>query len=189
MLCLLALMALASGCMTIRTTTTARTALEQALLSQAAEVSIQNLKFEGSAAKSFFIKKDYFNAVDGEYILGLLNRRLLEIGLPAANEEKEADLIIYPSIAHAGIDDSSFLIGLPAIPLCLPGAGGVTVPETAFFKHTSQRSSNRMFVVGKDAKSKKQLFASDTVTGQRYHERWTFFFVFNFTSTDLKETH
>ncbi len=188
-LLLFSLLLITTGCTSLRTTTTARTALEQALLSQAAETSMQKLKFEKAGLRSYLIKKDYLAAVDAEYLMGTLNQRLLSLGLRAADADAEAELFVYPSVAHAGIDDYSFLIGLPSIPLSLPGVGGITIPEAALFKHTNQRASNRLFVTIKDAKTKQHVLTTETVNSEKYYDRWAVFFLFHWRTTDLLPPH
>lgn len=196
---ILATLLLATGCMTGRTTTTNRSAIEQALLSQSAEASIEAMDFSSLAGKTYLLKKDYCSATDCEYLLGTLQRKLLRSGLAAADDEKSTktaanpantpDLIIYPSVAHAAVDDSSLLIGFPEIPMAIPGVGAFTIPETAFFKHGTQKGCNRMVVFGKDAKTKRLAFSTEVVSSQKHYDRWVLLFVFSFRDTDLKAPH
>lgn len=182
----------AVGCMSGRSSTTLRTAVEQALLSQSAEASLEKMQFNSFAGKTGLIRKDYFCAVDCEYVMGALQRKLLTAGMALADNDKSsatADLIIYPSVAHASIDDSGILIGFPEIPLTIPGMGSMVIPETAFFKYGSQKGLNRMVVYAKDAKTKKMAFTTDIVSSQKYYDRWVLLFIFSFRKTDLLPPH
>ena len=178
-----------TGCMMARSSTTERTAVEQALLSQAAEETIQSLDYGDYGQRVYFIKKDHFEAVDEKYILAVLNRELLRAGLREADREEEADLWVYPYVAHAGIDGSSFLIGIPEFPLIIPGMGSLTIPEMALFKYKSQIGRNRMGFYAKDPKNDGFVSSTGLESSQKYYNRWTILFLINFRTTDLKAPH
>jgi hypothetical protein len=206
----------ATGCMTSHITTTDRTAVEQALLSQAAEDTVDAFDFGGLEGKTYVVKTDQFKAVDGEYILNLLERKMLMAGMRrmpepvgqkgakgdsgkggGESEETEPadgpppapagpDLIVEPAVAHAAIDGTDFLIGVPSLPLALPGVGAVELPKIALFHFQSQIGRNRMSAMVRDARTGALVKAQPTLTGNRYYHRWTLLLFVNFRTTNLE---
>ena len=177
----------ATACSTHSVTTTARTATEQALLSQAAEATVAELEVGDLRGKSFFVKPDHFEAFDGKYVLALLHRKLLAAGMLAADKEEEAQVLVYPAVANAAIDERAFMIGIPELPLAIPGVGALPLPELALFKREIQRGRNRMHVFGKHAESDALAFESPIVSKEKYFSRWKILFVISFRRTDLSE--
>lgn len=184
---LIVLLVILSGCSTTRTTTTTRTAVEQALLSQTAKQVVDEMDFTPLAGKSFFIKEEKFEAADGKYVLAALHEHLLESDLRMAAKEEEADVLIYPRVAAAGIDDTSSFIGLPSIPVYIPGAGGVTIPEMSLYKSHRQQGRNRMGVHGQYCANGELAISLPETAKQCYYTRWTLLFIISFRTTDLEK--
>lgn len=188
LICLALAMGMA-GCVTQRSSTTARTAVEQALLSQAAETSISEITLADVDGKRFHVKEDFFEATDGKYMLAVLNKRLARLGGMPADSEEEAELLIYPAVAHAAVDDTGILLGIPEIPLLIPGMGSVTIPELALFKYSSQKGHNRMFLNVEHADDSNPPSSTETVSAGRFYNRWTILFLISFRTTNLNPPH
>ena len=170
---------------TMRSTTTARTAIEQALLSQASERSIALMDFKSLAGKSFVIKEDKWDAVDGKFVLAQLREQLLASGLTAADKEESATLLVYPRSGAHGIDDSEFLLGLPAIPVPIPTVGTLQTPELALFAIKRQRGRDRMGVEVEERKTGVLAKQTDMIATQTRYDRYTILIFFGFHTTDL----
>ncbi len=182
-LMLLSITLLSLGCASYRTTTTPRTAVEQALLSQSAESTLERLAIPELAGKSFFVSPDLFEAIDGKYVLAQINQKLLAAGGKAGGQ-KTADILVYPSVANAAIDDRSIFLGIPEFPFAIPGVGAITVPELALFKLATQRGRNRMNVYG-HYNTGELAFRTETASTERSYSRWIILFLITFRSTDL----
>ncbi|NQU45335.1 hypothetical protein HQ520_18800 [bacterium] len=175
------------GCLSKRTTTTERTAVEQALLSQAAEQTLAGFNFEALAGKSFYLVEDDVDGYDTEYILTSLKHRLLQFDLVEAAQEPDADVLLYPRLANAAIDDSDASLGIPELPLIIPGAGGLTIPELSLYKKETQRGRNRMGVYGVDRETGTLVFETPLVSKETYYKRWVLLFIFSFRTTNLEK--
>jgi hypothetical protein len=174
----------ALGCYTSRSTTTARTAVEQALLSQSAESTVADFQIPAELrGKSYFLVEDQFEAADGKYVIAQVHQKLLAAGLKAGGK-KTADVFVYPSVANAGIDDSKIFLGMPELPIPVPNVGTLSIPELALFKWDAQRGRNRMNAYGHHA-SGELAFQTATVSTQKYYTRWTLLFFIAFRTTDL----
>lgn len=177
---------LVSSCSTSRETTTARTAVEMALLSESAERVIA--KFDdpmGLAGKSFFMDLSEFKATDVEYLNSALRLRLLQMGMSEAKDKETADIVVFPRAGIHAIDDSKFLIGVPEIPVTVPGAGAISTPEIVLFRRIYQRSSSHFGAYAMDAKDSTLELDWGREWGTSFYTRWTILFLLNFRTTDL----
>ncbi|CAN5297123.1 hypothetical protein BH09SUM1_BH09SUM1_09280 [soil metagenome] len=173
------------ACATGRSTTTDRTAVEEALLSESAERALVKMSGDRLFYNRCFIEDSELKAPDKEYVLSALRLRMAKLGMHPVAKQEDADIIIYPRAGMAGIDDSGTLIGIPAIPLVVPGGGSVTTPELALFKRAKQIGRTKLGLYGIDAKSRFIAFDFDRQSGQAYYTRWTLLFIITFASTDL----
>ena len=174
-LVLLAALLGSTGCWNFRESTTVRTAVEQALLSQAAEKTIRGFDFGDLRGKSFAIdttdfKASDFDTIDAKYILGTLKQKLLEDGLREAKAD-EADLLICPRVANAAIDDSAFSLGMPDLPLVIPNMGAIRIPSLSLFRWNTQKGRNRMAVYAVDLDTGLLAMATETVSTETTYRR------------------
>jgi hypothetical protein len=177
-----------TGCATSRKTTTERTAVEQALLSQSGEATIAQLVIDGLEGTRFVVEAERFEAVDEEHLLAVLERRLIELGMIPASDVASAEIIVRPSVANAGIDDSGWFIGIPEIPFGFPGVGRVSLPEVVLLAREAQSGRNRMQVHALDAETHAPRFVSEYLASERHYNRWKFLFIFSFRRTNLEGT-
>ena len=63
----------------------------------------------------------------------MLERRLLELGMIPAADAASAEVIVHGSVGNAGVDDSGWYIGIPEIPIGLPGIGSLSLPEVVSY--------------------------------------------------------
>ncbi len=182
--------------MTGRVSTTERTAVEQALLSQSAERTIDDFpqELEGNG-RSFYLITDEFDRPDEAFILSELRHYLLSNGFHEVRcfSEKEnldeciksADIIVEPRAATAAIDDSELLIGIPEWELNL-GLVGTSTPEFALYKKTTQRGRNRMAIHGTDRETGELIFDIPFAHSETYYIRQKLFFIFAWRMTNLE---
>lgn len=184
-----ALAALAlTGCTTTTHSTTARTAIEQALLTQSAEDSVNDMVFRNLEGVSYFILADDVEAYEKSYIMTTLNEGLLSSGMVAADSADDAEVLVYPRVANAAIDERSAFIGIPEFPLAIPGVGALALPEIVLYSSHRQMGRNRMGVYAKYSENDKLAFSTEMLANERYYTRWTVLFLFSFRTTNLDGT-
>lgn len=184
-LCVVAL----TSCSTYKTTNTPRGAIEQALLSEAAERSLAALEGKTVLYKRFYLDETPFEAYDEQFILSALRLRLLSLGLHSVSSEKDADLIVYPRAAVAAIDESSSLLGIPSVPIPFPGVGTIPTPELALLKKIRLVARNKIGVYAIDANDRSLAFDMKTASANTYYTRWTILFIISFSKSDLTEPY
>jgi hypothetical protein len=185
----LLLAGLTTGCTLSRKTTTSRTAVEQALLSRAAERTLEALEIPPMEGYTFTISAESFRAVDGEFILAALNEKLLKAGMLNAQEPDEAAIVVYPRVAHAAVDDSGFSFGLPSVSIPVPSVGQLRTPEISLFGIDRQVGRNRMGLHGVYQDTGQLALSVPPANGQATFTRWTIFFFFNFHTSTLQPSY
>lgn len=181
---LLALAAFATGCSTYRTTTTPRTAVEQALLSEAAEDAVAAMRFDAAAGRSVALSTDSYDAYDKRFVAGTFENRLLLAGGRVTTGTVE--LLAQPRVHYFAIDDSNFLLGIPSIPLVVPTVGAVSTPELALFRRAANRGRARFSMHFIDSESRALVADLPPSAAESAYTRWTILFFLTFRTTDLE---
>lgn len=115
-LALLAALALGGCSGGIRNTTTARAVDETLMISTAAERAVRAYPAEHLAGKKVWIDESYFPALDKNYVVSCLREHISEAGAILVNEE-EAELVLEVRNGTLGINDPSWVLGIPSLPI------------------------------------------------------------------------
>ncbi|MFC1706046.1 DUF6655 family protein [Planctomycetota bacterium] len=179
-------LAIVNGCVgEIRETTTPRTSTEQLLLTTAAERAIG--KFEDAEkllrGKSVAIDDSRFEALEKGYVVSALRHYVSERGAllvpyPGGDGKAAPDLVLEIRSGALGINDTSWGIGIPALPLPVPQTTLTTTSPPAY-----------LFFRGKqEGWAKLQLWLYNPVThglvarsgdlwGHSYYSTWWILFL------------
>lgn len=176
-----------TGCVFERQTTTARTGIEELLLSTAAQRAIRKADFKVLNGKKVFLDLTNLEAVDKGFVIGAIRDRLNVHGGMMVAERKDADAVIEARAAALAIDDDTSFIGVPAIPIPIPAVGTLSTPEIALFKKVDQDSIAKLALFAYDAKTGAHLMSTENKVGKAYYHRWRVLIVIRFQTTDLKE--
>lgn len=181
--------AVISGCAMSRESTTDRTAIEVALLTQTASEAIRSIPVSSNdiGSKSYVIKDDAVAAPEKSFILSELNDLLLAADAHVLVGENEPDVTIEPRINFAHIDDDKFLVGIPAVPLPIPGAGTLSTPEIAFFSMNTQKGRSRVSLFGYESDTGKRVFSATATPSEHRFRRYRFLIFFTFRTTTLPD--
>ena len=131
-----------AGCSTFRTTETPRTGLEQLLISNAVDQSLDKIDFEPFHGTSVFIDDKYLDGVDKNYVLGSVRHRLMSSGVTLAAKQEDSDITVEIRSGGLGTDKKETFVGIPeiAIPFPLP----VQLPELRLFNSTTQYGTAKL---------------------------------------------
>jgi hypothetical protein len=177
------------GCSTSRTTTTARTAVEQALISQSAEFTLNKFDEADLAGRTFAFDDSQFEATDKGFASSALKLHVLKSGMREAGKADEAEVAVRPRAAISAIDDSSFLLGIPSLPIVIPGAGSVSIPEVALLGYNKQVGVSRMGMYAIDKADGALLHDYGIQASRAHYVRWRVFFFISFRHTNLEEPY
>lgn len=144
---------LAAGCSTTRTSDTARTGMEQLLVSNAVDQSLDKIDFSPFAHQAIFLDEKYLDCVDKNYIVASVRHRLLRQQATLVGKPEEAAVVLEIRSGGVGTDNSDSYIGVPEI--VLPGM--ITLPEIRLMTRTQQKGIAKLGLVAYDAKTKRAL--------------------------------
>ena len=184
---LLAVAGLVSGgCSMARKTDTARTAVEQLLLSTAADRALGHLTCDPLKGRKAFVDVSNLETYDKGYVTGAIRDALGARGVRLVADAKQADVIVEARSGALAIDGSEFLLGIPSLPIPIPGAGVVQTPELAIFKRVSQQGVAKLALSTLQKGTGEQILSTGPLAGDAYYNRFTILFI-QWKSTDIPE--
>ena len=145
----------ATGCHTVKVSEPPRTAIEQLLLSYAADDALTDADFSWLRGKRVFLDESHFEGYDKGYPGGLLRQRIAAGGAILVKTDDKAEIIVEVRSGALSVNPSSSFFGLPAITIPIPLAGPVQTPQITIYQ-------NQMW----DSIAKFSLFAYARDTGQ-----------------------
>jgi len=180
-----ALFASLAACSTLSESEPARTATEQLLFSSAVDRVCDKLALQIPENSKVFVDAGYVEGTDSKYLVATLRDRILRAGGLLVAERAEADLVFEPRVGATSLDRKGTLVGLPSIPLPIPLAGNLELPELALFKRDRQQGVVKLALTTYDAKTGalRQSFAP--VYGFSQRTDWAALLVINWQTNDL----
>ena len=177
----------AAGCQSPTTTSTARSAVEQLLLSTAVDRSLAAVDLHPLAGLRVFLDSTNFDGYDKAYALASLRAKITATGGGLVEKADLAEVIVEPRAGALAIHLSINMIGIPSIKLPIPMAGPVETPEIALFKRSIYIGMAKIAVSGLRKEATVQApAAAGPKTGTSRFTRWEVLF-FPFSSTDIPE--
>ena len=176
-----------AGCLQTRLSEPPRTAVEQLLLSTAAERSLHQVHWDMFAEKRVFVDTNYFESYDKPYVLGTVRDLLSQHGALLATNASDAEIIIEPRSGALSTDSSSSLVGMPSVPIPIPLVATLTSPELYLWKTEKLFSTAKIALLAYDQKSRKHVYSSGPLAGKASHRYYKFLGYFSTTRTDLPE--
>jgi hypothetical protein len=185
-ICLIAPLLFATGCVTRKTTTTARSATEELLLSTATDHALTNTGLEIFAGKKVFLDSTYFDSYDSKYVLGTIRDALSRAGALVDNGLTNSDIVIEARSGALAIDESDTLVGVPNMTVPVPLAGALQTPEISFYKAQRQQSIAKFALLAYNRQSNAHLYSSGPLDGLSYDKRFHLLFL-SWHRTDMPE--
>ncbi len=156
------------GCTTVRETTPARTATEQLLLSTATQNATEDRYFAWLTGKKVFIEDKYFDSYDKGNAISAIRERIAASGAFLVSTQGTADFIIEIRSAALSMNNSSTLVGIPAMTVPIPLAGPVTTPEISLYKDSISDSIARFALYAYERESGKYVESAGPMVGKGY---------------------
>ena len=144
-----------SGCLTAKTSDTARTGVEQLLLSTATDQALDKVDFSPVAHAKVFVDTQYLDCVDKNYVIVSLHQRLLHHNCTLVEKKDDADVVLEVGSGGMGTDRTEWFVGVPEIPLAMPSP--VSVPKLSIFTRTRAIGTAKLSIVAVDVKSKQAV--------------------------------
>jgi hypothetical protein len=179
---------LLSGCGSVRETLPARSALEQLLISTAADRAVATLALQPFLGKSVYIDAANLECQDKAYVLQRLRSALRSAGARVVDHSEEAEIVLEAAAGVLSIDRRDMLFGLPALPFPFQ-VGGQTLrlPEVPLWKLVTYGGRAKLLFSAVDTATGKEAVQLGHCHGKARDTYWWLFVVGPMRSTDLPE--
>ncbi|MEX2381541.1 MAG: DUF6655 family protein [Opitutales bacterium] len=175
-----------TGCRTAVQTHPPRTGIEQLLLSTAVDNALKDMELPEVEGESVYVDDSMLEAYDIGYVLGSVRAFLSENGAILQSERETADMIVEVRSGALGTDLSHSLVGIPSIPIFIPGAGGTEFPELTLYSANKQDSVSKLALLGYYADG-SGAFSTEALVGQSHFNQYRFLLLFQINFTDIPE--
>lgn len=162
---------LATGCTKTRTSNTSRTGIEQLLLSNAVDQSLDRMVLPPLDGRKVFLDPQYLDSVDKGYIVGSLRQRLLNSGALLTDKKEDSEVTIEVCTGAVGTDDVDSYVGMPGI--ALPGPMPVELPEVRLFQKRSQFGTAKLNLVAYSTADGRLIFDSGPSLARSDDSNWS----------------
>ena len=158
------------GCTTARTSHTARTGLEQLLISGAIDQTLDKTPLPPLQGRKVFLEDKYLDSVDKGYLLGSLRQRILNQGGQLTDKKEDSEVTIEVYAGAVGTDSTESFVGMPG--LAIPGMP-IELPEVRLFEKSSQFGTAKLNLVAYATESGQLLFDSGQALARADESRWS----------------
>jgi hypothetical protein len=162
---------LITGCATIKESDTARTGIEQLLISSAADRALDKIDFQPVHGAKVYVEPKHLDCVDKEYIFVALHQRLLAQNCTLVDKPEDADVQMEICSGGVGTDRQDLFIGVPEIPLAPPSP--IAIPKLTLFNRSKAIGTAKLLVVAYDTKSRLPVINSGYTLARTDFNNWT----------------
>ena len=173
-----------TGCTTTRTTDTARTGMEQLLISDAVDQTLNKVTLPPVTGRKVFVEEKYLEAVDKGYIIGSLRQRLMANGAQVVDTKEGSDLTLEIFSGGVGTDNVESFVGVPG--LTVPGLP-VEIPEIRVYEKKSQFGTAKLGLVAYATTTGDLLYDSGKSLARADDSRWSVMGVGPFQEGSVRE--
>ena len=171
-----------AGCANSRTSNTSRTAIEQMLISNAVDQSLDKVDFTPFSGAKVYLQEKYVDCQDKNYVIASVRHRLLAQGALLVDDAAEADIGVELRTGGVGTDMAESFIGTPE--LVLPGM--LTLPEVKLLTKNEQTATAKIGLVAYDYRSRQVLGSGGLTTAVSDNSNWSVLGVGPFQAGSLK---
>lgn len=150
---------------------TSRTGLEQLLISNAVDRSLDKVDFRPIAGAKVHLKTDLLDCVDKNYIILATKSRLLATQCTLADKPEDADVVVEVASGGVGTDRTETIVGTPEIPLGLMGS----IPKVNFYERNKAMGTAKLSILATDVKTKQPVINTGFALARSDHQHWTMF--------------
>ncbi len=177
------LIACCAGCGSTRVTDTSRTGLEQILISNAIDRSLDEFDLAMVNGYRVFVDEKNLECTDKKYVIGSLRRRLLADGGQLVDKPEDAAIVVEVHSGGVGTDRSEGFLGIPAANL--PGPIPIGLPEVKLLSQQTHYGSAKIGLVAYDAKSRRSLGEGGVSLARSNNSSWSILGIGPFNSGSI----
>ncbi len=175
-----------TGCTTARQTSPGRSAIEELLVSTAAERAAESLAASIPPGYKLFFDGQYLTGPDAPYAAAAIKDHILRRGIAFSEDRNKADAILTPRIGALSTNEIATVAGLPSLPVpFLPLGTSLTTPELNLFKQQEDDGIAKFAATVSDTRTGKLIIASDPAYGYSRRSNWVLLFFIAWHESDL----
>lgn len=159
-----------AGCATQKESFTARTGVEQMLVSSAIDQSLDKVPLTPLKNRPVFLETKYLDCVDKNYIIVSMHNRLMHSGAQLVDKPEAAEVIVEVGSGAVGTDGQELFVGIPEIPLAPPSP--IAIPRLSLFTRSRLNGTAKLLVVAYDAKTKAPVIQSEPTLARSDQNNW-----------------
>lgn len=179
------LLSLGCGCVQTNISQPKRTAVEQLLLSRAADNALSRLDLSTLNGKKVYFEEKYIDAQDELYVMSSIRDLISYSGGRLVEKAEEADVIVEGRTGALSIDSGESLVGFPEMPVPIPLSGTFVSPEVPFYKSERQFSVAKIALYAYEAESREHRFSTGPLLGKSHHHYYKLLGFIRWIRTDL----
>jgi hypothetical protein len=161
----------AAGCASMKQSDTARTGIEQLLVSSAIDRSLDKTDLRPIAGAKVFIEDKYLDCVDKNYLLVALHQRLLNNDCTIVDKAADAQVVLEIGSGGIGTDRQELFVGIPNLSAPIP-IMPVQVPEVTFFNRNKANGTAKIVLVAYDVSTKQPVINNGAKLARSDHKSW-----------------
>ena len=165
------LLASLTGCTTTRTSDTARTGMEQLLISNAVDQTLEKVPLGPLNGRKVYVEEKYLDCVDKGYVVGSIRQRLLAAGATLTDAKEGSDITMEIRSGGVGTDNVDSYVGIPG--MALPGPVPFEMPEVRFYEKASQFGTAKLGIVAYQTESGQLMYDSGQSLARADDSRWS----------------
>ncbi len=156
------------GCSATKTTNTSRSAVEQLLVSNAVDQSLNKVDFSPFSGHTVFLEDKYVECVDKNYVISSVRHRIMASGALLVDSRDKAEIAVELRTGTVGTDTADAFLGIPEI--TLPGM--LTLPEVRLLSRSVQTGTAKIGLVAMDTQSLEVLGGGGMTLARSNDENW-----------------
>ena len=159
-----------AGCATIKRSDTARTGLEQLLVSSAIDRALSHIDWSPIRGAPVFVETKYLDCVDKNYVIVAVHQRLLAHGCTLVEKAEDSAVTLELGSGAVGTDHQELYVGIPEISM---PASQIALPKLAIFTRDKSNGTAKLAIIAYDTKTKLPVINSGTSLARSDHSDWS----------------
>jgi hypothetical protein len=159
-----------AGCATIKRSDTARTGLEQLLISSAIDRALGGIDWSPIRGAAVFVETKYLDCVDKNYVIVAVHQRLLANGCTLVEKAEDSAVTIELGSGAVGTDHLESYLGVPEISL---PASQIALPKLAIFTRDKSNGTAKLAVIAYDTKTRLPVINAGATLARSDHSDWS----------------
>lgn len=158
------------GCATMKQSDTARTGVEQLLISSAADRALDKIDLRPVSHAKVFLDTKFLDCVDKNYITLSLRQRLMVHGCTLVEKAEDAQVIVEVASGGVGTDRNELFLGTSEIPL--PPPSPVAIPRLALLERHRAIGTAKISLLAYDAQTRAPVINNGYALARSDHRTW-----------------